>query len=86
MKKNYIYNNLSVSVSSITNTIQSVLSTGKTYNGKLDASFIGNGTSLITNSNFHYLTGLTDYIQTQLNNKLTTTPKVLNFTNNTNIL
>ena len=85
MKKNYIYNNLSVSVSSITNTIQSVLSTGKTYNGKLDASFIGNGTSLITNSNFHYLTGLTDYIQTQLNNKLTTTPKVLNFTNNTNI-
>ena len=83
MRLNKIYNNFSVELSSTTtNSILTLTSTGKTYNGRLNASYIGVNTSLINNTHFHYLTGLTDYIQVQLNNKLETQPSILNFTTN----
>jgi hypothetical protein len=85
MGLNKIYNNFSVELSSTTtNSILTLTSTGGTYNGRLNASYIGTNTSLINNIHFNYLTGLTDYIQVQLNNKLTTQPSILNFTSNLN--
>ena len=82
MEKLNIYDNINISYSAITNTLNSNEISGVTFNGLLNSSFVGSGQSIINNTIFSYQSGLTDYIQTQINDKINTQPKLLNFSSN----
>lgn len=85
MEKLNIYDNIYVEYSAITTTLKSNTGiSGSTFIGSLNASFVGSGQSIINNTIFSYQDGLTDYIQPQINNRIDTIPKLLNFQTNLN--
>jgi hypothetical protein len=78
-----INNNLVVSGSSRSLSVSATTITGMTLTGQIDAKYIGTGQTinsipnLVTNQEFEYLSGLTGYAQTQINNKVPITAPLL---------
>jgi hypothetical protein len=77
-----IYDNLNVEYSAITSLFKGVYISGVTFRGDLNSSYIGSGQSIINNTIFSYQNNLIDYAQVQINNRIDTNPKLLNFQNN----
>jgi hypothetical protein len=71
-----INNNLNVSGNSKSLSVSATTISGITLTGQIDAKYIGSGLTiydvpnLVTNQEFTYLSGLTGYTQTQINNKV----------------
>lgn len=74
-----IYNindNLNVVGNSKSISISATTISGVTFTGQIDAKYIGSGLTiydvpnLVTNQEFEYLSGLTGYVQTQINSKV----------------
>jgi hypothetical protein len=59
-------NGLSVENNLVFSSVISTTITASTFYGNINASFLGSG---ITNTNFSYVNGVTDYIQTQINDR-----------------
>jgi hypothetical protein len=85
MNNFYINNNLDVSLSSYSNSISATTISGITYFGNINSSFITTGTSVVNNQEFSYLSGLTGYVQTQINSKLNRAAPILTFENSNNL-
>lgn len=71
-----INDNLNVVGNSKSVSISATTISGITFTGQIDAKYIGSGLTiydvpnLVTNQEFEYLSGLTGYVQTQINSKV----------------
>lgn len=85
-----IYNNLNVVGSSQSFTLSSTSVTGLTLYGNIDAKYIGTGLTgtipnIVTNTEFTYLSGLTGYVQTQINDKVPKDAPLIVFSGSNNL-
>lgn len=65
-----ISDNLNVSLTSYLGSMTSNTISGLTFYGNINSNYITTGNSLVNNTEFTRLSGLTGYVQTQINSKL----------------
>jgi len=81
--------NLNVVGLSLSNSISANTITGVTFFGNIDAKYIGSGQTIgqapsaVTNTEFTYLSGLTGFIQPQINNKVPIDSPLITYSSST---
>lgn len=81
--------NLNVVGLSLSNSISADTITGVTFFGNIDAKYIGSGQTIgqapsaVTNTEFTYLSGLTGFIQPQINNKVPIDSPLITYSSST---
>jgi hypothetical protein len=67
-----VYGSLNVQYSATSTSVSATTISGNTFYGTIDAKYIGTGNTpnWVTNQEFTYLSGLTGYVQTQINTKV----------------